>query len=70
MYAKGRRIAAVNREGPKRKFGMHMDREALYLQQTGGVVRNECAPLALEAARYRGGIAKACGHGLYKATTK
>ena len=27
--AKGRRIAEVNREGPQRKFGMNMDREAV-----------------------------------------
>ena len=33
-----------------------MDREALYLQQRSGVVRKECAHLALEALRNRGAV--------------
>ena len=29
LNAKGRRTAEVNRDGPQRKFGMNMDREAV-----------------------------------------
>ena len=50
-------------KGPQRKFGMNMDQT----NEVNAVVRKECAHLALEAVRYRGGISKACGHGLYKA---
>ena len=64
LNGKRRRIAEVNREGAERKFGLHMDREALYIQQTSGVVRKECAHFVLETLRNRGAISKACGHGL------
>ena len=36
--------------------------------KVNAVVRKECAHLALEAVRYRGGISKACGHGLKKSS--
>ena len=56
------------------RVGMKMDREAesfflfgrLFFDRRrmkliNAVVRKECAHLALEAVRYRGGISKACG---------
>ena len=64
----------------QRKFRMNMDREAEFLlfgnllfdrrrmKLINAVVRMECAHLALEAVRYRGGISKACGHGLKKSS--
>ena len=60
------------------RVGMNMDREAESLVLFGIIFfyrkrmklmlssEKECARLALESVRNRGGISKACGHGLYK----
>ena len=62
------------------RVGMKLDREAesfflfgrLFFERRRMKLmlspEKECAHLALETLRYRGGISKACGHGLYKAT--